>query len=118
MTIWIMPELDRGGWAVCMFWLQDGKQDEAPTDRNSCLIKPQRVTFGPPFRHSVLYDERHHHKATNACYYYCSDTSSDILAPLLLLYDIYIAPYSPTISKALRRLTYIDAQSTKIGIKY
>ena len=31
MTIWILPESDRKGWAVCLFWLQGGNQDDAPT---------------------------------------------------------------------------------------
>ena len=40
MTIWIMPEFDRKGMAVCLFWLQGGKHDKAPTDRNSRLLEP------------------------------------------------------------------------------
>ena len=35
MTIRIMPEFDREGWSVCLFWLQDSKYDEAPTDKKS-----------------------------------------------------------------------------------
>ena len=36
-------------WAVCLFWLQGGKHDDAPTDRNSRLIEGQWGTaFGPP----------------------------------------------------------------------
>ena len=54
MTIWIIPELDRKGWAVCLFWLQGGEHDEAPTDRNSCLIKTEQETFKPP----PLFEER------------------------------------------------------------
>ena len=40
MTIWIMPEFDRKGMAVCLFWLQGSKHDKAPTDRNSRLLEP------------------------------------------------------------------------------
>ena len=36
MTFWIMPEFDRDGWGVCLFWLQGGKDNETPTDK----IKP------------------------------------------------------------------------------
>ena len=35
MTIWIMPEFDREGWAVCLFWLQGGKHNETPTDKKT-----------------------------------------------------------------------------------
>ena len=35
MTIWIMPELDREGRTVCQFWLQSGKHNVTPTDKNS-----------------------------------------------------------------------------------
>ena len=34
MTIWIMPELDREGRTVCQFWLQGGKHNVTPTDKN------------------------------------------------------------------------------------
>ena len=33
MTIWIIPELDREGRAVCHFWLQGGLRNETPTDK-------------------------------------------------------------------------------------
>ena len=46
-----MPEFDSKGWAVCLFWLQGGKHDKAPTDRNLSLLKPQLATFGPPTLH-------------------------------------------------------------------
>ena len=46
MTIWIMPEFDRKEWAVCLFWLQGGKHDAAPTDRNSRLLERQWGTLG------------------------------------------------------------------------
>ena len=35
MTFWIIPEFDREGWAVCLFWLQGGKHNEAPKEENS-----------------------------------------------------------------------------------
>ena len=34
MTVWIMPEFDREGRAVCQFWLQGGKHNVTPTDKN------------------------------------------------------------------------------------
>ena len=34
MTIWIMPESDREGWPVCLFWLQGGKHNE-PADKKT-----------------------------------------------------------------------------------
>ena len=34
MTFWIMPEFDREGRAVCQFWLQGGKHNVTPTDKN------------------------------------------------------------------------------------
>ena len=40
MTIWIMPEFDREGLAVCLFWLQGSKHDETPTGKKSRLFKP------------------------------------------------------------------------------
>ena len=35
MTLWIMPEFDKEGRAVCQFWLQGGKHNVTPTDKNS-----------------------------------------------------------------------------------
>ena len=35
MTLWIMPEFDREGRAVCQFWLQGGKHNVTPTDKKS-----------------------------------------------------------------------------------
>ena len=35
-----MPIFDIKGWAVCLFWLQGGKHDKAPTDKNSRLLEP------------------------------------------------------------------------------
>ena len=50
MTFWIMPEFDREGWAVCLFWLQGGKHKKTPTDKkNSSIREPPWGTFGPPF---------------------------------------------------------------------
>ena len=34
MTNGIMPESDREGRAVCQFWLQGGKHNVTPTDKN------------------------------------------------------------------------------------
>ena len=34
MTIGIMPESDRKGKSVCQFWLQGGKHNVTPTDKN------------------------------------------------------------------------------------
>ena len=35
ITLWIMPEFDREGRAVCQFWLQGGKHNETPTDKRT-----------------------------------------------------------------------------------
>ena len=48
-----MPEFDREGWAVCLFWLQGGKHNETPTDKKKLVRK--RIPLGdfrlpPPFR--------------------------------------------------------------------
>ena len=49
MTIWIMPEIDREGWAACMFWLQGGNNNEALTYKKSRLLEPPSdPPFGPP----------------------------------------------------------------------
>ena len=34
MTVGIMPESNRKGRAVCQFWLQGGKHNVTPTDKN------------------------------------------------------------------------------------
>ena len=50
MTLWIRPESDREGRAVCQFWLQGGKHNDTPTDKR---IRPLRAPLGtsePPFR--------------------------------------------------------------------
>ena len=39
MTIWIMPESDREGWPVCLFWLQGGKHNE-PADKKTSRTPP------------------------------------------------------------------------------
>ena len=49
-----MPEFDRKGCAICLFWLQGGKHDEAPTDRNSRLIEPQRGPLSTQFGKKTL----------------------------------------------------------------
>ena len=35
MTIWIMPEFDTEGRAVCLFWLQGGKHNKTPTEKKT-----------------------------------------------------------------------------------
>ena len=45
MTLWIMPEFDREGTAVCQFWLQGGKHNVTPTDKKSIL---RESPWGPP----------------------------------------------------------------------
>ena len=37
MKIWIMPESDREGLAVCLFWLQGDKHNETPTDKKKLV---------------------------------------------------------------------------------
>ena len=37
MTIWIIPESESGGRAVCQFWLQGGIHNETPTDKRTGL---------------------------------------------------------------------------------
>ena len=46
MTLWIMPESDREGRAVCQFWLQGGKHNETPTDKNESFMALGNL--GPP----------------------------------------------------------------------
>ena len=48
MTLWIMPEFDREGRAVCQFWLQGGKHNVTPTDKKICLTRVTLGTSGPP----------------------------------------------------------------------
>ena len=51
MTIWIMPEFDREGRAVCQFWLQGGKHHATPTDKNpSDESHLEDLQTPPPFR--------------------------------------------------------------------
>ena len=34
-----MPELDREGGAVCLFWLQGSKHNETPTDKKNPSVQ-------------------------------------------------------------------------------
>ena len=52
-----MPEFDREGRTVCQFWLQGGKHNETPTDKNEsfmALESPWRPLghHRPPFKRS------------------------------------------------------------------
>ena len=50
MTIGIMPESDRKGRTVCQFWLQGGKHNVTPTDKNpSDESHPGDLLTYPPF---------------------------------------------------------------------
>ena len=50
MTVGIMPESDRKGRAVCQFWLQGGKHNVTPTDKNpSDESHPGDLLTAPPF---------------------------------------------------------------------
>ena len=45
-----MPEFDREGRAVCQFWLQGGKHNVTPTDKNpSDESHPGDLLTPPPF---------------------------------------------------------------------
>ena len=60
MTNWIMPEYDREGWAVCLFWLQGGKHIETPTDKKNLSVRdPPWGTFGPPFSNKAYRPNAH-----------------------------------------------------------
>ena len=50
MTVGIIPESDRKGRAVCQFWLQGGKHNVTPTDKNpSDESHPgDLLTYPPP----------------------------------------------------------------------
>ena len=49
MTIWIMQEFDRKGWAVYQFRLQGCKHNETPTDKKiSPDGEPPRGTYVHP----------------------------------------------------------------------
>ena len=51
MTVGIMPESDRKGRAVCQFWLQGGKHNVAPKDKNpSDESHPGDLLTVPPTR--------------------------------------------------------------------
>ena len=45
MTLGIIPESDRKGRAVCQSWLQGGKHNVTPTDKNSVR---RESPWGPP----------------------------------------------------------------------
>ena len=49
MTVWIMPEFDREGMAVCQFWLQGGKHNVTPTDKNTSDESHLGDLRTPPF---------------------------------------------------------------------
>ena len=50
MTVWIMPEFDREGRAVCQFWLQGGKHNVTLTDKNPSYESHLGDLRTPPFR--------------------------------------------------------------------
>ena len=51
MTVGIMPESDRKGRAVCQFWLQGGKHNVTPKDKNpSDESHPGDLLTVPPTR--------------------------------------------------------------------
>ena len=50
MTVGIIPESDRKGRAVCQSWLQGGKYNVTPTDKNpSGESHPGDLLTYPPF---------------------------------------------------------------------
>ena len=50
MTLWIMPEFDREGREICQFWLQGGKHNVTPTDKNpSDKSRLEDLRTPPPF---------------------------------------------------------------------
>ena len=49
MTIGIMPESDREGRAVCQFWIQGGKHNVTPTDKNPSDESHPGDLLTPPF---------------------------------------------------------------------
>ena len=54
MTFLMNPEFDRQGWAVCLLWLQGGKQDEAPTNRKTSDLEPvEEDNWAPLFKKEV-----------------------------------------------------------------
>ena len=51
MTLRIMPESNREGRAVCQIWLQGGKHNVTPTDKNrSDESHPGDLLTPPPLR--------------------------------------------------------------------
>ena len=49
MTLGIIPESDRKGRAVCQSWLQGGKHNVTPTDKNPSDESHPRGPPDPPF---------------------------------------------------------------------
>ena len=47
MTIWIIPESEREGRAICQIWLQGGIHNETPTDKRNSSGRPSPP---PPFK--------------------------------------------------------------------
>ena len=48
MTIWIIPESDREGRAVCQIWLQGGINNETPTEKRKLVrTRAPLGTLGP-----------------------------------------------------------------------
>ena len=54
MTVWIKPESDREGGAVCQFWLQGG--NETPTDRTESFMAMESP-WGPWGHHPPFLKE-------------------------------------------------------------
>ena len=48
MTVWIMPEFDREGRAVCQFWFQGGKPQWDSHRQNSPGESPLGISGPPP----------------------------------------------------------------------
>ena len=55
MTFGIMPESDIKGRAVCQFWLQGGKHNVTPTDKNPSEESHPGVLLTPPFEDMKYY---------------------------------------------------------------
>ena len=49
MTIGIIPKSDRKGRAVCQSWLQSGKHNVTPTDKNLSDESHPGDLLNPPF---------------------------------------------------------------------
>ena len=48
MTIWIIPESDTEGRAVCQIWLQGGIHNENPTDKKTLPDESPLGDLCPP----------------------------------------------------------------------